>query len=87
VVHAAGGEYVVHVEIEDQECHIRVIDSGIGFTASGTDRAMALPTESGGRGIALMEQLMDQTQFESPPESGTVVHLQKRLNLTDDSPL
>jgi anti-sigma regulatory factor (Ser/Thr protein kinase) len=48
---------------------------------------MALPTESGGRGIALMEQLMDQTQFESPPESGTVVHLQKRLNLTDDSPL
>ena len=88
VVHANGGvQYEVHVEFKDRDCHIRVIDSGIGFTASGPDRSMALPTESGGRGIALMEQLMDQIQFDSPPQSGTIVHLQKRLTLTGGAPL
>ena len=88
VVHAGGGvQYEVHVEFGVDGCHIRVVDSGVGFPANGRDHSMARPTESAGRGIALMEQLMDQIQLDSRPDSGTVVHLHKRLMLDDASPL
>jgi serine/threonine-protein kinase RsbW len=88
VVHAArGGQYEVQVEFEADDCHIRVIDTGVGFVAPGIDRPMPRPTADGGRGITLMGQLMDQIQFDSNPESGTVVHLRKRLDLADSSPL
>lgn len=88
VVHAArGGQYEVHVGFEADDCHIRVIDTGVGFAAPGTDRPMPRPTDERGRGITLMRKLMDQIQFDSHPEAGTFVHLQKRLDLADSSPL
>ena len=88
VVHAAGGvQYEVQVEYESLDCHIRVIDSGVGVTEIEQNHSMPRPTESRGRGIALMEHLMDQIQFGVRAEAGTVVHLHKRLNLTDASPL
>jgi serine/threonine-protein kinase RsbW len=86
VVHAArGAQYEVHVVFEADDCHIRVADAGVGFPADA--RSMPRPTDVRGRGIALMHQLMDQIQFDSGPEVGTVVHLHKRLDLTAGSPL
>ena len=64
-----------------------MIDSGVGVTEIEQNHSMPRPTESRGRGIALMEHLMDQIQFGVRAEAGTVVHLHKRLNLTDASPL
>lgn len=34
-----------------------------------------------------MKALVDNVQFESQPQAGTVVHLVKSLELEDDSPL
>lgn len=34
-----------------------------------------------GRGVALMRALVDSIDFDSDPESGTVVHLVKQLTL------
>jgi serine/threonine-protein kinase RsbW len=95
VVHAAGGteEYEVRIEFTGEWCHIRVIDTGAGFDATRLDTGM--PQSTGephctgedGRGIALMHLLVDQIQFDSRPEEGTVVHLQKLLDLEDGSPL
>jgi serine/threonine-protein kinase RsbW len=82
VVHAAGGvAYEVHVELVADDCRIRVIDSGGGFTAGEGDRAMPRASETQGRGIALMDQLMDQIQVDARAEVGTIVHLYKHLHL------
>ena len=41
--------------------------------------------QDSGRGIVLMRLLVDRIAFESRPEDGTVVHLQKRLDLEEDA--
>ena len=38
-----------------------------------------------GRGIVLMRLLVDRIAFESRPEDGTIVHLQKQLELEEDA--
>lgn len=88
VAHTAGGlQYEVHVEFGAHDCHIRVIDTGIGFTAIGEHPTMPRPQSDHGRGIALMELLVDQIRLDSRPDEGTIVHLQKCLELTQGSPL
>ena len=88
VAHAArGSEYEVDVAFADEDCHVRVIDMGVGFAAHAMGRPMPRPTDDRGRGIALMEQLMDRIHFDSRPETGTIVHLHKQLDLTNSSPL
>lgn len=90
VRHAAGGaeEYEVRIEFSDEWCHIRVIDTG-GGVDPGTMARIAMPDGTGeeGRGFALMGLLVDRLSFDSRPEDGTVVHLQKRLALEEGSPL
>jgi len=34
-----------------------------------------------------MNALVDQVTFESKPQEGTIVHLEKRLDLLDASPM
>ena len=50
-------------------------------------RDMADVSAERGRGIALMRALADTVSFESRPQAGTVVHLVKRLDLDQSSPL
>ncbi len=86
--HAAGtgDEYEVTFAIAEDDCVIRVIDSGAGFDHEAVDRetAAADGAESG-RGVFLMAALVDDLKFTSKPEVGTVVHLEKKLELTEDS--
>jgi serine/threonine-protein kinase RsbW len=85
VRHASGqkNEYEVLVEFAGGDCHIRVVDNGVGIGLADTGRTEMVLDDDRGRGIVLMRLLVDQIQFESRPEDGTIVHLQKRLELTD----
>jgi serine/threonine-protein kinase RsbW len=85
--HAAGtgDEYEVTVAVDEDECIIRVIDSGEGFDHEAVDREAAAASAESGRGVFLMAALVDDLRFTSKPEVGTVVHLEKKLELTENS--
>jgi serine/threonine-protein kinase RsbW len=80
-------EYEVRVEVEDDLCEIRIIDAGRGFDAAALLDVMPPSSAPRGRGLAIMRAVMDATSFESHPESGAVVVLTKRLDLTAESPM
>lgn len=82
VQHAAGpNEYEVAIAFIEDTCHIRVIDRGHGIDLTDSNRTKTILDRDHGRGIVLMRLLVDRLAFESRPEEGTVVHLQKRLDL------
>jgi serine/threonine-protein kinase RsbW len=84
VQHAAGeNEYEVLIEFCGDLCHIRVVDRGSGIDLRDSSRTEAALEGDNGRGIVLMRLLVDRIAFESRPEDGTVVHLQKRLQLQE----
>jgi serine/threonine-protein kinase RsbW len=87
VLKHSGGEeqYEVRLSVEPEVCVIRVVDTGHGF-----DSALVGPPEQmgeSGRGIRLMQALVDRVKFESKPEEGTIVHLEKRLAFPPDAPI
>lgn len=79
-----GDEFKVSVELDPDVCIIRVVDTGHGFDWESLDDRSDLSAERG-RGVELMRALVDQIRFESKPETGTIVHLEKRLDLAEDS--
>jgi len=86
--HAAmGDEYEVVAGLSDSTCVIEVIDTGRGFDADRLGHTDAEPTAEEGRGIQLIRALVDRVHFESRPESGMIVHLEKKLGYADGSPL
>lgn len=80
-------EYEVRLEIENARCAISVIDTGRGLDVDTLAHAMPDPSSPGGRGVALMGALTDRLDFNSQPESGTIVRLVKRLDLVPGGPL
>jgi serine/threonine-protein kinase RsbW len=89
VVQHAGGdsEYEVVVEFCGGVCHIRVLDNGRGIDLRDSNRTETILDQDSGRGIVLMRLLVDRLAFESRPEDGTIVHLQKRLELEEGAVL
>jgi serine/threonine-protein kinase RsbW len=86
VQHAAGvTEYEVTVALGPATCQIRVVDTGQGMAPGEGLGEMPEPDYDQGRGIALMHLLVDRIAFDSQPEAGTVVHLEKTLELDDHS--
>lgn len=86
--HAAGtgDEYEVTVAIAEDDCVIRVVDSGSGFDHEAVDRVNHVEQGAeSGRGVFLMAALVDDLKFTSKPETGTVVHLEKKLQLEETS--
>lgn len=79
-------EYRVEIMLNAHKCSIAVIDEGRGFDhpnlAKGEEAAMGA---EGGRGIQLMRALVDNVNFTSEPEQGTMVRLVKSLELEEDS--
>lgn len=84
----ADDEYEVRVQIDDERCVIRVLDQGRGFDyqSLGDDHGKDMGAESG-RGISLITALVDKVHFDSRPEEGTIVHLEKQLEYTKGSPI
>ena len=82
-----GDQYEISVEVSDSRCLLSVIDTGHGFDAvdafaAGRDSD---PDAERGRGIQLMRALVDRVHFESRPDLGTAVYLEKTLYFRDDS--
>lgn len=93
--HAPGvhSEYEVELTVDLRQASIRIKDTGHGFDHASladareqSDLQLDFPEESG-RGIILMRALVDELEFTSQPEDGTIVHLTKAIVLSDDSPL
>lgn len=84
--HADSGDaYDVILSLSGSTCEIRVVDVGRGFDYERlAGRQTSFDAETG-RGIALMQELMDTVLFSSEPERGTVVHLVKGLDFDDSS--
>jgi serine/threonine-protein kinase RsbW len=81
VIEHSGGddEYEVKVSVDEHRCEIRVIDAHHGFDPAIADAFPGSDAEHG-RGLLLMQALMDSLHFESEPERGTVVRLTKALD-------
>jgi len=93
--HAPGvhSEYEVELTVDLRQASIRIKDTGSGFDHASladarehSDLQLDFPEESG-RGITLMRALVDELEFTSQPEDGTIVHLTKAIVLSDDSPM
>jgi serine/threonine-protein kinase RsbW len=88
VKHAGGHRYQVRVSIEDDRCRIDVVDDGDGFdpaAVADSDPDALLPS---GRGLLLIESVVDKLAFtRRDGGSGTVLSLEKRLDLEPGSPL
>jgi serine/threonine-protein kinase RsbW len=79
--------YEVTVEVNEKICQIKVIDTGSGFDHASKGTEHADPSAEGGRGIFLMRAMVDNIEFTSAPELGTVVRLTKKLDLQEGSVL
>ena len=88
--HAGPGDaYEVTVTIGPERCELRVVDVGRGFdhaavTAAAGERNDHISER--GRGLGLMQALVDHIELLSEPEAGTLVHLVKQLAFDDDAP-
>jgi serine/threonine-protein kinase RsbW len=76
-------EYEVELILDLERAIIRVADTGRGFDHESLVQG-AVDDESG-RGLMLMRALVDNVQFDSRPEDGFVVHLEKAIEIDDDA--
>ncbi len=75
--------YEVKIDVTQERCVISVIDPGGGFDHKAAQFQAAHPTAEAGRGLHLMKALVDDLRFVSEPRVGSIVHLEKTLELTD----
>ena len=80
-----GDQYVVRLDMDDGIGRIRVIDVGHGFDSARLQAEEPLPEAERGRGLGLMQALVDRVDFTSRPEAGTIVSLEKVLTYRDQT--
>jgi serine/threonine-protein kinase RsbW len=79
-----GDQFVVRLDLEDRLGVIRVIDVGHGFDSAKLQAADTALEAERGRGVGLMQALVDRVDFTSRPEAGTIVTLEKVLTYDDE---
>ena len=77
-------EYQVDVAITDALCRISVLDEGHGFDLEKARAPEGSPLEAG-RGLVLMQALVDDLQFVRAEDGRHRVVLEKRLRARDES--
>ena len=86
LVHSGPGDrYVVRLDLEDRLGLIRVIDVGRGFDSARLQAGGAQPEDERGRGLGVMQALVDRVDFTSRPEAGTIVTLEKVVTYRDEA--
>jgi serine/threonine-protein kinase RsbW len=80
-----GDQYVVRLDLEDRLGVIRVIDVGHGFDSVRLQAEDPVLDAERGRGLGLMQALVDRVDFTTRPEAGTIVTLEKVLTYADDA--
>lgn len=71
-------EYQVDVAITDDVCRVSVLDDGQGFDFEQASAAPGSPLENG-RGLMLMQALVDDLEFVRSEDGRHRVELEKRL--------
>lgn len=84
---AADDEYEVRLQVDEHRCAISVKNTGNGFDATSLSGEMPRLDSARGRGVAIMQAVMDRVDFMSEPETGTIVHLVKDLSVDQHGPL
>ena len=79
-----GDQFVVRLDLEDHLGVIRIIDVGRGFDSAKLQTDDPAPEAERGRGVGLMQALVDRVDFTSRPEAGTIVTLEKILTYDDE---
>lgn len=88
IAHSGPGDaYEVAVSIKAESCELRITDTGRGFDHVTVREHRAGQDAERGRGMALMQTVMDRVDFVSVPERGTLVTLVKRLTFDESSPV
>lgn len=77
-------DYEVRARVEDGICALAVSDHGRGLSGTPTEGD---ETAESGRGIKIMNALVDDVTFDTTPGQGTTVRLNKRLTWQDESPM
>jgi serine/threonine-protein kinase RsbW len=86
VQHApAATRFEVVASVEGGYCVLKIVDRGPGMKSSD-DPHVHIEAESG-RGIRIMRALVDDVTFDSHPDEGTAVYLQKRLAWRAEAPM
>jgi serine/threonine-protein kinase RsbW len=80
-----GDQFVVRLDLEDHLGVIRIIDVGHGFDSAKLQADDTAPEAERGRGVGLMQALVDRVDFTSRPEAGTIVTLEKDLTYRDEA--
>ena len=80
-----GDQYVVRLDLQDRLGMIRVIDVGRGFDSAGLQAGGTLPEDERGRGLGLMQALVDRVDLTLRSEAGTIVTLEKALTYRDEA--
>jgi serine/threonine-protein kinase RsbW len=78
-----GDQFIVRLDLEGGRGVIRVIDIGHGFDAAMLQATDDLLEAERGRGLGLMQALVDRVDLTSRPEAGTIVTLEKILTYDD----
>ena len=80
VQHAGEGEeYQVDVAIDEHVCRISVLDEGAGFDLAAVAAERPRSPLDGGRGLLLMQALVDRLDFRETEDGRHRVTLEKRL--------
>jgi serine/threonine-protein kinase RsbW len=74
--------YEVTAAIDDGRCELRIIDRGPGLVTV-PEHYPAGDTENG-RGILIMQSVVDEISFDITPGRGTTVRLRKELDWDED---
>jgi serine/threonine-protein kinase RsbW len=80
-----GDQYVVRLDLQDRLGMIRVIDVGHGFDSARLEAEDPLPQDERGRGLGLMQALVDRVDLTLRSEAGTIVTLEKVLTYRDEA--
>jgi serine/threonine-protein kinase RsbW len=80
-----GDQYKVRLDLDDHLGVIRVIDVGHGFDSARLQAEDSEPDAERGRGLGLMQALVDRVDLASRAEAGTIVTLEKVLTYHDDA--
>ncbi|MET8046349.1 ATP-binding protein [Streptosporangium sp. NPDC005286] len=75
--------YEVETAIGHGRCDVRIIDRGQGLV--GVPEHYPSADVENGRGLLIMQAVVDEISFDITPGRGTVVHLRKHLDWDDDA--
>lgn len=82
VDHAGGGEaYEVDLALDGDECRLSIADEGAGFDLPSARDRYGDARSSSGRGLVIIQALMDCVDVTSVPGTGTTLTMTKRVHL------